>query len=345
MVAFFKQKKWIECSRKGFCSLCFSYSNDAIPTLRERLRKCTDKKHAQVLPNGSYEELIIADDESPLFPDDSLEYKVMHKGRWVSAVYVAFFDLSDIQAMGGTLVVVGQRADGFSGLEEDAARGLKEFNKAMNSIDSLCSVDGVAMLHEMLDEQYSTLPDARKAPGLTKGAKIAIGLGIGAFVAFAVYAMANKDNDETEGEVVDTSTFDNAIAAVVDGVSSSLLDAETSPAPFDALSINPPDDGIARKSARQLGGMVGMSAREVNLALRDLGYLTGEPGNWQLTNKGAERAILRCEGNEYGGSAHRSWEWPMWNEDIVYELGDPEKHLEEINRNRASVGLEPLDSL
>lgn len=76
------------------------------------------------------------------------------------------------------------------------------------------------------------------------------------------------------------------------------------------------------KSARQLGEIVGLSAREVNVRLKEKGYLTGEPGNYQLTQKGEEYAETRYKDNGYGGYAARGWEFLMWDECMIYEISD-----------------------
>lgn len=41
-----------------------------------------------------------------------------------------------------------------------------------------------------------------------------------------------------------------------------------------------------RKSARCLGRDVGLNAEEVNVWLKEEGYLEGEPGDYRVTEKG-----------------------------------------------------------
>lgn len=43
---------------------------------------------------------------------------------------------------------------------------------------------------------------------------------------------------------------------------------------------------MKRKSARMLGEMIGKTAAEVNKLLNEKGYLSGEPGNWSMTDEG-----------------------------------------------------------
>lgn len=345
---FRKQRKWVESSRNGYRNLFFAFSTSSTAELKKRLNKITNKKHIRVLPGESYDELIIATDESPIFPDESVSYEIIRKERQISAVYAAFFDLSSLSNdtnLTGTLVALGQLSKGYSNSDKDVARGTKELYRAMNAIDPLCTPDGIAVLRDTLESQYSISSEATKAPGLTKEAKIAIGIGVTILAVGVAYVVSSKygaEDDEEDGVV---GSIEDSVASAIDSVSNSLLDSDTSPASIDRIYVESPDDGVVRKSARQLGRMVGMSDREVNLALKDLGYLTGQPGNWQLTNKGARYAILRHEDNGYGGYAYRGWEWPMWDSSIAFELGDPIKHLEEVNRNRISVGLDPIDSL
>lgn len=346
---FRKQRKWVESSRNGYHGLFFTFSTSSITELKKRLDKITSKKRVHVLPCGSYDELIIATDESPVFPDKSVSYEIVRKERQISAIYIAFFDLSNLSNetnLTGTLVALGQLSKGYPNSDKDIARGTKELYRAMNAIDPICTPDGIAVLRETLESQYSISSEATKAPGLTKEAKIAIGIGVTTILAVGVaYVVSSKYGAEDDEDDGIASTIGDSVSNAIDSISNSLLDSDTSPASIDRVYVESPDDGIVRKSARQLGRMVGMSDREVNLALKDLGYLTGQPGNWQLTNKGAQYAILRHEDNGYGGYAYRGWEWPMWDSSIAFELGDPIKHLEEVNRNRISVGLGPIDSL
>ena len=62
------------------------------------------------------------------------------------------------------------------------------------------------------------------------------------------------------------------------------------------------------RSAKQLGMIIGLSAKEVNNILKDKGYLAGKPGEYELTKKGEEFAELRSKDNGFGGYAARSWE-------------------------------------
>lgn len=99
---------------------------------------------------------------------------------------------------------------------------------------------------------------------------------------------------------------------------------------------------MKRKSARMLGDMIGKTAAEVNKLLNEKGYLSGEPGNWSMTDKGREHGEERHKDNGYGGWAARSWSFPMWDEDVAYDIGDPDGHRQRVNENRKKAGLPPL---
>ena len=76
------------------------------------------------------------------------------------------------------------------------------------------------------------------------------------------------------------------------------------------------------RSAKQLGQIVGMSAKDVNKILRKKGYLTGNPGDYELTPKGEKYAEIRGKSNGFGGYAARSWEFLMWDSCMIYELSN-----------------------
>lgn len=76
------------------------------------------------------------------------------------------------------------------------------------------------------------------------------------------------------------------------------------------------------KSAKQLGQILRLNAREVNVLLKNKGFLDGEPGNYRLTKKGEEYAETRYKDNGYGGYAARAWEFLMWDECVIYEISD-----------------------
>lgn len=107
----------------------------------------------------------------------------------------------------------------------------------------------------------------------------------------------------------------------------------------------PEPDMSETLSAKRLGNLVGMTSREVNLKLHELGYLDGEPGNWRRTAKGMAYSIEKAQENGYGGYAAHGWGWFEWAKSLAYEIGDPDKHLVEVNRNRLLAGLQPLKAI
>lgn len=74
------------------------------------------------------------------------------------------------------------------------------------------------------------------------------------------------------------------------------------------------------KSARVLGWEFGKTAQEMNLLLKDYGYLEGEPGAYGLTDKGKQFGDEQYNENGYGGYAHRGWETRTWNDDLAGAL-------------------------
>lgn len=74
------------------------------------------------------------------------------------------------------------------------------------------------------------------------------------------------------------------------------------------------------KSARALGWEFGKTAQEMNLLLKEYGYLEGEPGAYGLSEKGQRFGSEQYNDNGYGGYAHRGWETRTWNDDLEEAL-------------------------
>lgn len=55
-----------------------------------------------------------------------------------------------------------------------------------------------------------------------------------------------------------------------------------------------------RKTAKKLGEMVGLDSKDVNKKLAEIGYLQGSPGNWALTEQGAQHGEVVYKDNGYG---------------------------------------------
>ena len=77
-----------------------------------------------------------------------------------------------------------------------------------------------------------------------------------------------------------------------------------------------------RKSARGLGQKYGLTAAEVNFILKESGFLEGEPGNYTITERGAEYAEEQDHHRGVGGYSwyNKSWTTRTWNEEILDEL-------------------------
>lgn len=93
-----------------------------------------------------------------------------------------------------------------------------------------------------------------------------------------------------------------------------------------------------RKSARYLGRDVGLNAEEVNVWLKEEGYLEGEPGDYRVTEKGRPYATQRHW--EPGSPNHAGYVSTSWKEEILNEIGplSPERRRElsdSVAANRA----------
>lgn len=93
-----------------------------------------------------------------------------------------------------------------------------------------------------------------------------------------------------------------------------------------------------RKSARYLGRDVGLNAEEVNVWLKEEGYLEGEPGDYRVTEKGRPYATQRHW--ETGRPNHAGYVSTSWKEEILNEIGplSPERRRElsdSVAANRA----------
>jgi hypothetical protein len=84
------------------------------------------------------------------------------------------------------------------------------------------------------------------------------------------------------------------------------------------------------KSVRILGQEYGLTSEEMNYALKEEGFLGGEPGNYTLTEKGAEYGEERTNSNGYGGSAQRTWYTKTWNDSILNKLNLSPERIAEI---------------
>ena len=101
-------------------------------------------------------------------------------------------------------------------------------------------------------------------------------------------------------------------------------------------------------SAKRLGERCGLTAEEMNILLKEEGFLSGEPGNYYPTEKGKLFVVEKGDDNGYGGYAFRGWSWFEQDERILEELDTSvenkrhirEKTSEERRRRRAEKAAE-----
>ncbi|SFX77255.1 hypothetical protein [Ruminococcus sp. XPD3002] len=86
-------------------------------------------------------------------------------------------------------------------------------------------------------------------------------------------------------------------------------------------------------SAKRLGKLFGLNSQEMNVYLKEEGYLKGEPGNYSLTKKGEKYATKKEKDNGYGGHAARHWSWTEWAEEIVEKINIDSKRRAEIEQH------------
>ena len=101
-----------------------------------------------------------------------------------------------------------------------------------------------------------------------------------------------------------------------------------------------------KESAKLLGQRLGLSSQETNHMLKEEGFLEGKPGNYNLTEKGKEFGEYSAHDNGYGGYAHRSWAFPVWDTDKVLSAIDtsPEKIEEYRNGFKEAKALAKLQN-
>lgn len=86
------------------------------------------------------------------------------------------------------------------------------------------------------------------------------------------------------------------------------------------------------KSATQLGNKCGLTAQEFNQALKEAGFLDGNPGEWFVTEKGKPFANQEDHHRGTGGSPvyNAYWTETFWNPSIMNELDLSPEHKQEI---------------
>lgn len=89
-------------------------------------------------------------------------------------------------------------------------------------------------------------------------------------------------------------------------------------------------------SAKQLGEKIGLNAQEMNTLLKEEGYLSGEPGNYNVTATGDPYVSEKSWSNGYGGYAARGYSYNVWDESILDRLDTSNENLR-IIREKTSL--------
>jgi len=110
---------------------------------------------------------------------------------------------------------------------------------------------------------------------------------------------------------------DLALPAVRGEVDSRLQPAVTRPALTAAGRVS-----NVSKSATVLGQLYGVTGQVMNVILKELGYLEGDPGAYRITEKGTKYASERDHHRGTGGYGwyNRDWTTRTWSDGIVDEL-------------------------
>jgi hypothetical protein len=89
-----------------------------------------------------------------------------------------------------------------------------------------------------------------------------------------------------------------------------------------------------RMSARVLGEAFGLTAQELNYALKEAGFLSGEPGMYSVTEMGAKFAAEEDHSRGIGGYAHynRSWTTRTWDDSVADRLDLTDDRKREIRQ-------------
>ena len=74
------------------------------------------------------------------------------------------------------------------------------------------------------------------------------------------------------------------------------------------------------RTATELGREFALNAADMNLLLRDHGFIEGRPGARLPPEMGMQFADSADFDNGYGGYAHRTWGWLLWPDEAVDAL-------------------------
>lgn len=88
-------------------------------------------------------------------------------------------------------------------------------------------------------------------------------------------------------------------------------------------------------SARGIGRRLGLTAQQVNVALKEAGFLSGEPGAYGLTDRGAQFGKEHYHSNGVGGYSRYqvNYETRSWDESVIEEL---QKSMRQAGQTRGA---------
>ncbi len=92
---------------------------------------------------------------------------------------------------------------------------------------------------------------------------------------------------------------------------------------------------MKKYSATKLGDPLGLSGQEMNVLLKEEGFIEGEPGHYSPTEKGKEYSDELADDNGYGGYCARGWSWLVWPKSILDSIDTSDERLAEIREKTA----------
>ena len=92
---------------------------------------------------------------------------------------------------------------------------------------------------------------------------------------------------------------------------------------------------MKKLSATELGALLGLTAQEMNVLLKEEGFIKGDPGNYSPTDKGKEYSDELSDDNGYGGYCARWWSWLVWPKSILDEMDNSDERLSKIREQTA----------
>ncbi len=335
---FIENKAWSEGGRDDCYSVSFGQSQESASEIIKMTTELIESKYSErkssQSSNDTCQGFSIPIGNDPLLPVWTMHLSFSDEETPLYGIYFAVFDLSTLlkteELSIGRMIVVAQIKQGYSDERDDVKQGKKTAKYFKRKIGKKCVPwDDNRLLQDALLSEYDIQEAGKKLSTVSKVLLAMLGTAAAAALIKAIVDSGGEDELE-EADAIIVNHLDEVEDLVL----------EKSPEVAIPVIFEPLHDGITRFSASQIGRIIGATGREVNLLLKEKGLIDGEPGNWRITEKGAPFAILRSDDN--GGC---SWNYLMWDESIIDELGNPIEHLEQINDIRALAGLPPLNSI